>query len=89
MLRTIGLAFLGAIIRILQVLAAVLGNANSSAFLAPLPRVDPVPTPGGDAKKCQQASSSSVDLTRLESLHPGLMAALPFVLLAEPPLWLL
>ena len=35
------------------------------------------------------ASSGGVELTRLESLHPGLMAALPFVLLAEPPLWLL
>ena len=33
--------------------------------------------------------SSGVDLTRLEGLHPALMAALPFVLLAEPPLWLL
>jgi hypothetical protein len=49
------LAFLGAVIRILQVLAAVLGNANSSTFLVPLLRVDLVPTLGGDAKKCQQA----------------------------------
>jgi hypothetical protein len=49
------LAFLGAVFRILWVLVAVLGNANSLAFLALLLRVDPVPTLGGDAKKCQQA----------------------------------
>jgi hypothetical protein len=46
--KTYRVGVLDAIVRILRVLAAMLGNANSSSFLAPLRRVDPVPTLGGD-----------------------------------------